>query len=148
GRLDAARRDSVAADWRTALRRELRLRPFLDALYRPADGFRVPDDDVLACRCEEITAGEIRRMVRLGASGPNQLKAFTRAGMGPCQGRLCGLTVCETIAAERGVPPSEVGYYRLRPPIKPMTLGALAGMAAPRVAADADPDAAPARPSY
>ena len=116
----------------------MRLRPFLDTLYRPADSLRIPADDVIACRCEEITAGEIRRMTRLGAQGPNQLKAFTRAGMGPCQGRMCGLTVCETMAQERGVNPADVGYYRLRPPIKPMTLGTLATMAAPAVAADAD----------
>jgi hypothetical protein len=46
--------------------------------------------------------------------------------MGPCQGRLCGLTVTEVIADARGVPPSEVGYYRVRPPIKPVTLAELA----------------------
>jgi len=48
--------------------------------------------------------------------------------MGPCQGRLCGLTVAELIADVRGVPVREVGYYRLRPPIKPITLGELASM--------------------
>lgn len=137
-RIDTATRDRAAAPWQTALRRDMRLRPFLDTLYRPADSLRIPADDVIACRCEEITAGEIRRMTRLGAQGPNQLKAFTRAGMGPCQGRMCGLTVCETMAQERGVNPADVGYYRLRPPIKPMTLGTLATMAAPAVAADAD----------
>jgi hypothetical protein len=46
--------------------------------------------------------------------------------MGPCQGRLCGLTVTELIAGARGVPEAEVGYYRLRPPVKPITLAELA----------------------
>jgi hypothetical protein len=46
--------------------------------------------------------------------------------MGPCQGRLCGLTVSEIIAGERGVPVAEVGYYRIRSPIKPIVLGELA----------------------
>jgi hypothetical protein len=46
--------------------------------------------------------------------------------MGPCQGRLCGLTVTEVIADARGVSPAEVGYYRVRPPIKPVTLAELA----------------------
>ncbi len=54
---------------------------------------------------------------------------FTRCGMGPCQGRLCGPTVTELIATERGVPVADVGYYRLRPPVKPVTLGELAGTA-------------------
>ena len=46
--------------------------------------------------------------------------------MGPCQGRLCGLTVTEVIAAARKVAPDEVGYYRIRPPIKPIHLGSFA----------------------
>jgi hypothetical protein len=48
--------------------------------------------------------------------------------MGPCQGRLCGLTVTELIAASRGVTPDSVGYYRLRPPVKPITLQELASL--------------------
>jgi hypothetical protein len=56
------------------------------------------------------------------------MKAFLRSGMGPCQGRLCGLTVAELIADVRGVPMRDVGYYRLRPPIKPIALGELASM--------------------
>jgi len=46
--------------------------------------------------------------------------------MGPCQGRFCGLTVAEIIASERGESVRDVGYYRIRPPIKPVTLGELA----------------------
>ena len=60
--------------------------------------------------------------------GPNQMKSFLRCGMGPCQGRLCGLTVTEMIAEARGVSPQEVGYYRLRPPVKPVTLAELAAL--------------------
>ncbi|MNR41374.1 hypothetical protein D3C85_1597550 [compost metagenome] len=56
------------------------------------------------------------------------MKAFLRCGMGPCQGRFCGLTVSEIIAEERGVPTQEVGYYRLRFPTKPLTLGELASL--------------------
>ena len=67
-------------------------------------------------------------MVELGCLGPNQAKAFVRCGMGPCQGRLCGLTVTELIAHARGVAPAEVGYYRIRPPIKPITLDELAAL--------------------
>jgi NAD(P)H-nitrite reductase large subunit len=102
------------------------VRPFLDTLYRPPEEIRRPADDTIVCRCEEVTAGDIRRMVGLGCLGPNQTKSYGRCGMGPCQGRLCGLTVSEIIAAERGVPVAEVGYYRIRPPIKPIVLGELA----------------------
>ena len=56
------------------------------------------------------------------------MKAFLRCGMGPCQGRLCGLTVTELIAAARGLDPGSIGYYRIRPPIKPLALGELAAL--------------------
>jgi NADPH-dependent 2,4-dienoyl-CoA reductase/sulfur reductase-like enzyme len=113
---------------RAALAQTLRGRRFLDELYRPAEAFRRPTGDTIVCRCEEVTADEIRSTTALGCPGPNQMKAFLRCGMGPCQGRLCGLTVAELIAAGRGVSPAEVGYYRLRPPVKPITLGELAAL--------------------
>ena len=140
--LDAAKRDALADPHRRRLRHELAARPFLDRLYRPADAFRIPSGDAdILCRCEEVTVGTLRQAVDLGCSGPNQLKAFVRAGMGPCQGRLCGLTVCESIARQRKCSPQEVGYYRLRPPFKPMRLGALATMVLP-----GDSAAAPSHP--
>ncbi|MEG1039984.1 MAG: FAD/NAD(P)-binding oxidoreductase [Pseudomonas sp.] len=109
-----------------ALSRHLAARPLIDAIYRPLAQTRIPADEVIVCRCEEVTAGEVRRYVDLGCQGPNQTKAFGRCGMGPCQGRLCGLTVTQIIADQRNVPAASVGYYRIRPPIKPVTLGQLA----------------------
>jgi thioredoxin reductase/bacterioferritin-associated ferredoxin len=117
-----------AAAVRARLKRVLRGRAFLDAYYQPAAQFRRPSGDTLVCRCEEVTAGQIAETVALGCTGPNQMKAFLRCGMGPCQGRLCGLTVTELIAQARGVEPQEVGYYRLRPPVKPITLAELAAL--------------------
>jgi hypothetical protein len=113
---------------RQRLQREELGRGFLDTLYRPADAFRLPEGETIACRCEEVTSGQIRGMAAIGCEGPNQMKAFLRCGMGPCQGRLCGLTVTELIAAERRTRPGEVGYYRLRPPVKPITLAELASL--------------------
>lgn len=113
---------------RQRLQREEMGRSFLDWLNRPADGFRIPEGETIACRCEEVTAKQVRETARMGCEGPNQMKAFLRCGMGPCQGRLCGLTVTELIAAERKATPDEVGYYRLRPPVKPITLAELASL--------------------
>ncbi|MBD1554551.1 NAD(P)/FAD-dependent oxidoreductase [Pseudomonas typographi] len=124
--LSTAQRDHQAAPLRATLARHLRIRPFLDAVYQPKEENRIPADGVMVCRCEEVTAGALRGFVALGCAGPNQAKAFGRCGMGPCQGRLCGLTVTEVIAKARGVSPGDVGYYRIRPPIKPITLGELA----------------------
>jgi len=127
GAIDTAARNRSAAPLLRRLGDVMRIRPFLDSLYRPRDENRVPKDEVIVCRCEEVTAGELRRFVKLGCLGPNQAKSFGRCGMGPCQGRLCGLTVTEVIADARDVAPATVGYYRIRPPIKPLTLGELAG---------------------
>jgi thioredoxin reductase len=127
GAIDTAARNRSAAPLLRRLAEVMRIRPLLDSLYRPRDENRVPKDEVMVCRCEEVTAGELRSFVKLGCLGPNQAKSFGRCGMGPCQGRLCGLTVTEVIADARSVSPETVGYYRIRPPIKPLTLGELAG---------------------
>ncbi|WP_233849919.1 NAD(P)/FAD-dependent oxidoreductase [Paraburkholderia sp. HD33-4] len=126
GALSDESRDERAAPLRRQLERHRTVRPFLDTLYRPADAFRRPADDTIVCRCEEVSAGDIRAMARLGCTGPNQSKSFSRCGMGPCQGRLCGLTVAELLAEAHAKPVAEVGYYRIRPPIKPVSLGELA----------------------
>ena len=69
--------------------------------------------------------------MRLGAQGPNQLKAFTRCGMGPCQGRICGPVVAAIAADVLGKPIAEIGTYRPRAPFKPITVGALADLETP-----------------
>lgn len=124
-RIDEARRDAQAAADRRAWRAHLSVRRLLDALYPPRAEILRPADDVMVCRCEEIRAGAVRAVVGQGCLGPNQAKALLRAGMGPCQGRLCGPVVSELIADARGVEPGEVGYYRIRAPLKPITLGEL-----------------------
>jgi hypothetical protein len=130
GRIPEGERDSRGASTRKELKRHLDARPFLDALYRPGQEHVAPrHPETIVCRCEEVTAGEIRRLVTgQNCPGPNQMKAFVRCGMGPCQGRLCGLTVTELIAECRGIPQQEVGYYRIRPPVKPVTVGDLASL--------------------
>ncbi len=126
-RIDHATHDRLAAAPQRDIKTELMVRPFLDILFAPPAAFRVPqDDDTVVCRCEEITAGQIRAAVADGCVGPNQLKAFCRAGMGPCQGRQCALTVTEIIATETDRDPHDVGDYRRRPPIKPLRLSELA----------------------
>ncbi len=128
GRIDSKARDTRAAPHRSMLALSHQGRRFFEVLYRPPDRFRVPSGDTVVCRCEEVTAREVAEAARIGATGPNQLKAYLRCGMGPCQGRMCGLTVTEIIARERALAPSEVGYFRQRFPVKPVTLGELAAL--------------------
>jgi NADPH-dependent 2,4-dienoyl-CoA reductase/sulfur reductase-like enzyme len=126
GFIDAATRDRDAAPLRARHRSAIASRPFIDALFapRPID----PDDDVLICRCEEVTAGAVRDAVKLGCQGPRQLKAFTRCGMGPCQGRMCGPAVADVLARARGLHARDVEPYRARFPARPLTVGELAGL--------------------
>lgn len=122
GRGDAERIKVLQTAWA----RDAAVRPFLEALYAPASHVTSPADDSIICRCEEVTAGAIRDAVDLGAPGPNQVKSYLRAGMGPCQGRVCGLAVSAIIAQRRGETPDATGYYRIRPPLKPIPLSELA----------------------
>lgn len=116
---------------RRALRAETAARPFLDRLYRPAPAFLAPKrDETILCRCEEVTRGALAKAVAEGCPGPNQFKAFTRAGMGPCQGRMCGATITQVFADLTGQSPAEIGYYRIRMPVKPVTLAEIAGLPA------------------
>lgn len=128
GRFDAATATSRATAARTALAGEMALRPLVDTLYAPHPSVLAPSDDTIICRCEEITAGQIRALARLGDPDPNQMKAFTRCGMGPCQGRQCGYTVSNILAEAQGRSVAEVGFYRIRPPLKPVTLAELADL--------------------
>jgi len=123
---DASRPDERKA--RALLAKYTRGREFLDILYRPGKQFRIPKGDTVVCRCEEVTAQQIVDTVALGCPGPNQMKSFLRCGMGPCQGRLCGLTVTELMADARGVSAQDIGYYRMRPPVKPITVAELAAL--------------------
>ncbi|MDP6566624.1 MAG: NAD(P)/FAD-dependent oxidoreductase [Alphaproteobacteria bacterium] len=129
GRIDVAERDRRAAPIHRRLNRELAVRPFLDRLFRPPlEDLAKLDDAITVCRCEMVSAGDLRGALALGCGEVNQLKALTRAGMGRCQGRQCAGTVAQLIAAETGRPVADVGGYRMRGPIKPIPLASLAAL--------------------
>lgn len=115
-----------AKHFRKKLKRVLSVRPFLDKLFQPRAEILAPSGETIACRCEEVTADQVRSLCKSGCSDPNEVKSVTRAGMGPCQGRLCNYTVTNIIAAERSLMPQSIGLYRVRPPFKPLTIGELA----------------------
>ena len=127
GRIRVQDRDLLAGPHRASLARHRRFREFLDHAFGPGAAVLRPSDPaVTVCRCEEVTAGEIERVIADGCPGPNQAKAFTRCGMGPCQGRMCATVVSEMFAQRRRAGAGTVGHCRIRPPIKPLTVGELA----------------------
>jgi NADPH-dependent 2,4-dienoyl-CoA reductase/sulfur reductase-like enzyme len=121
--------DGALTELRRALAADIAVRPFLETLYAPAPEIVSPPNDVMVCRCEEVTAGAVRESLRQGAPGPNQVKAFLRCGMGPCQGRTCGPVVTDLTAEIHGISPGAAGYFRIRPPLKPLPLMELAAIA-------------------
>jgi NADPH-dependent 2,4-dienoyl-CoA reductase/sulfur reductase-like enzyme len=104
------------------LRTEARFRAALERAFPfPSSLAAAVADSTLLCRCEAITAGELRAAAR-DAPELNRGKALTRVGMGRCQGRVCGPPGAEILAAELGVAVEKVGRLRGQPPVKPIPL--------------------------
>ena len=80
-------------------------------------------DNLTVCRCEEVSAGDIRAVVDAGHWEINRVKAHCRVGMGRCQGRLCGLAAAEIVAERSGRSVEDVGRLRGQAPIKPLPFG-------------------------
>jgi len=85
-------------------------------------------DDVIVCRCEAITAGQLRDVADAkGAPELNRAKALSRVGMGRCQGRYCGSAAAEILAEARGLSLEAVGRLRGQAPIKPLSMATAKG---------------------
>lgn len=84
-------------------------------------------DEVLVCRCEEITAGEVKEAIKQGARDITGVKLRTRAGMGLCQGRTCEALVLQILRQEIGGDPAKMGFSTPRTPQRPVTFGTLGG---------------------
>ncbi|MCM2463665.1 FAD-dependent oxidoreductase [Pseudomonas sp. LARHCG127] len=80
-------------------------------------------DQLMICRCEEVSVGDIRRVVNEGHWEINRVKAHCRVGMGRCQGRMCGSAAAEIIACESGRAIASIGRLRAQAPIKPVPFG-------------------------
>jgi thioredoxin reductase/bacterioferritin-associated ferredoxin len=129
GIISSRDKEVLSKPFKKKLRAEMIAKAFIETLFKPHSRYRVPQDSgTIICRCEGVTLAQIKESIDLGCKGPSQLKSFTRCGMGPCQGRLCGLSVTEILVKELEVGAKQVGYYNIRPPIKPITLGELASL--------------------
>ena len=97
---------------------------------RPAMVDAIPAHTIV-CRCEDVTRGEIDDAIARGAVEVNQLKHFTRCGMGPCQGRTCGDVAAELLAARLADDPDEgrraAGQWTGRAPLRPVAMEEIVG---------------------
>ncbi len=80
------------------------------------------DDDMLICRCEEITKGEIRRAVHEGMWTLTEIRRYLRTGMGLCQGQTCSKLVKNIVARELGISPAELEPATSRVPMRPIEM--------------------------
>jgi len=80
----------------------------------------------IICRCEDITREMILEHITAGCKTLDEIKRLTRAGMGPCQGRTCRHLIAAELSRFYGVPMEDILMTTFRPPVKPVSLGALA----------------------
>ncbi|RLK30100.1 NAD(P)/FAD-dependent oxidoreductase [Cupriavidus plantarum] len=122
------RDDARLASLDTELARIERFRTGIEHAFPfPRDWAAGVTDDTLVCRCEAVTAGDIRETVAtLGADEMNRVKALCRLGMGRCQGRMCGAAGAEIVAHACGKPIDAIGRLRGQAPVKPVPISAFA----------------------
>jgi len=84
------------------------------------------DDDMIICRCEEITKGEIRKAIYDGMYTIAEIRRYLRAGMGLCQGQTCGKLVKTIVARELKISPNEIESAVSRAPMRPLEMKVLA----------------------
>ncbi|MGH6692656.1 MAG: NAD(P)/FAD-dependent oxidoreductase, partial [Gammaproteobacteria bacterium] len=127
GRLSDQAHDRRAAEIRRALAWDERFARGVRRMMQAPEGLLdLMTPQTIVCRCEDLTRNDIDYAVARGARGMNELKAWTRCGMGPCQGRTCGETAAELVAARVGSR-ENTGRWTPRPPIRPIPIDILAG---------------------
>jgi NADPH-dependent 2,4-dienoyl-CoA reductase/sulfur reductase-like enzyme len=103
-----------------------KFRRAMDRMYRIyPDLYANITDNTIVCRCEGITAGEIRKAIRDGTMNLNDIKKRTRSGMGYCQGTNCLPAITAILAREFDANPAEVKVMTTRPPARPIPLNLL-----------------------
>ncbi|MEM9221173.1 MAG: NAD(P)/FAD-dependent oxidoreductase [Pseudomonadota bacterium] len=113
---------------RKAIRRQSHFADVIGRALALRDGqVEAIPSDVIVCRCEDVTRSELDAAVDRGGADVNQVKHFSRCGMGPCQGRVCGEVAATLIAQRLGLKRPLVGLFTPRPPLRPVTLDDLVG---------------------
>jgi len=71
-------------------------------------------DDAMICLCERVKVGDVRKLIKGGITDLNQIKAITRAGMGPCGAKTCEVLI-KGLLREEGIPTTDVVPNTKRP---------------------------------
>ena len=85
-------------------------------------------EDLIICRCQEVTEQEILDAIADGATTLDGIKRRVRAGMGLCQGKTCERLVSRMLAQHTGKNPAEIFPQRSRLPVRPVKIGVMGGL--------------------
>lgn len=103
----------------------MEVRFFRKQNYNNDNDYYVDSDDTLICRCEELTLGELRELIKKGMHTVDEIKRASRAGMGPCQGRTCRQLIMQELSRATGKSIAEIEMPTFRPPVTAVRLGML-----------------------
>lgn len=84
------------------------------------------DDDVIVCRCSDVSLGQIRSLIHKGYTSFDEIKRLSRVGMGPCQSKNCGPIVLKEISVMTGISMETLTMGTYRQPVKSLKLGEIA----------------------
>lgn len=93
-----------------------------DRTVNPGEFVAEPDDDMIICRCEEVTKGEIRKAVHEGMYTLTEIRRYLRTGMGLCQGQTCSKLVKRIVARELKISPAQLEPATSRSPMRPIEM--------------------------
>ena len=118
-------RDRRARELNGRLRGARRLAEWIRVTYRPRPGlWSLAPSETVACRCEDVTIGQVESALVSNAVTPYAVKTATRLGMGLCQGRICSPFLIEWLRANRGYRvPQDGRPWVVRPPVRPVPIG-------------------------
>lgn len=83
-------------------------------------------EDLIICRCREVTAAQIEEAIDSGARALGDVKRRVNAGMGLCQGKSCSRLIARMISDKTGIPLSDIAPDSARPPVRPLSLPIIA----------------------
>ena len=121
-KISKEKRDSLTLKLRKSYKKIVQGRKFIDVLFKPREDFVNLNNNLTVCRCENVKINDIKEAIKNGAFGPNQIKLFTRIGMGNCQGRQCSNSLTIILSNILNKKESDIGNLRARPPLKFVTL--------------------------
>lgn len=125
GKMDEAGWAHAETSLAPRLARQRRFAAWLNSAFRALPELAGAPDDTPLCRCEEVTLGDVREAIAAGAASADEIKRWTRAGMGNCQGRMCEASLLRLLHAAQAA--GKDALPRIRPPLIPLPAGELAG---------------------